>query len=51
MDGFVLAMTITATYISISSSIGVPGSAHKYGLAWVLLSIIQLPRHGYPSVS
>lgn len=43
MDGFVLAMTITATYISASSFIGGPGAAYKYGLGWVLLSIIQLP--------
>ena len=43
MGGFVLAMTITATYISASSFIGGPGAAYKYGLGWVLLSIIQLP--------
>ncbi|MDC9592188.1 sodium/pantothenate symporter [Xenorhabdus sp. IM139775] len=43
MGGFVLAMTITATYISASSFIGGPGAAYKYGLGWVLLSLIQLP--------
>lgn len=43
MGGFVLAMTITATYISANSFIGGPGAAYKYGLGWVLLSIIQLP--------
>ncbi|MBD2783861.1 sodium/pantothenate symporter [Xenorhabdus sp. DI] len=43
MGGFVLAMTITATYISASSFIGGPGAAYKYGIGWVLLSLIQLP--------
>lgn len=32
MGGFVLAMTLTATYISASSFIGGPGAAYKYGL-------------------
>lgn len=36
MGGFVLAMTLTATYISASSFIGGPGAAYKYGLGWVL---------------
>lgn len=43
MGGFVLAMTITATYISASSFIGGPGAAYKYGLGWVLLAMIQVP--------
>ncbi|MDR0587859.1 MAG: sodium/pantothenate symporter [Burkholderiales bacterium] len=43
MNGFVLAMTLMATYISASSFIGGPGAAYKYGLGWVLLSMIQLP--------
>ncbi|UNH39284.1 sodium/pantothenate symporter [Moellerella wisconsensis] len=43
MGGFVLAMTITATYVSASSFIGGPGAAYKYGLGWVLLAMIQLP--------
>lgn len=43
MGGFVLAMTLTATYISASSFIGGPGAAYKYGLGWVLLAMIQLP--------
>ncbi|EOS9396219.1 sodium/pantothenate symporter [Yersinia enterocolitica] len=43
MGGFVLAMTLTATYISASSFIGGPGAAYKYGLGWVLLVMIQLP--------
>ena len=43
MGGFVLAMTLTTTYISASSFIGGPGAAYKYGLGWVLLAMIQLP--------
>jgi sodium/pantothenate symporter len=43
MGGVVLAMTITATYISASSFIGGPGAAYKYGLGWVLLALIQVP--------
>ncbi|WP_432481253.1 sodium/pantothenate symporter [Moraxella sp. ZY200743] len=43
MGGFVLAMTTVATYISASSFIGGPGAAYKYGLGWVLLSMIQVP--------
>ncbi|WP_444510391.1 sodium:solute symporter family transporter, partial [Enterobacter roggenkampii] len=42
MGGVVLAMTLTATYISASSFIGGPGAAYKYGLGWVLLAMIQL---------
>ena len=40
MGGFVLAMTIVATYTSASSFIGGPGVAYKTGLAWVFLAII-----------
>ncbi len=43
MSGFVLAMTTVATYVSASSFIGGPGAAYKYGLGWVLLSMIQVP--------
>ncbi|WFF38761.1 sodium/pantothenate symporter [Moraxella nasibovis] len=43
MGGFVLAMTTVATYVSASSFIGGPGAAYKYGLGWVLLSMIQVP--------
>lgn len=43
MGGFVLAMTIVATYIGASSFIGGPGLAYKLGLGWVLLACIQLP--------
>lgn len=43
MGGFLLAMTLAATYISASSFIGGPGAAYKYGLGWVLLAMIQVP--------
>jgi len=43
MGGFVLAMTLTTTYISASSFIGGPGAAYKYGLGWVMLSMVQVP--------
>lgn len=50
MGGIVLAMTLTATYISASSFIGGPGAAYKYGLGWVLLAMIQLLQSGFHSV-
>lgn len=43
MGGFVLAMTIVATYVGASSFIGGPGVAYKLGLGWVLLACIQVP--------
>lgn len=43
MGGFLLAMTLTAGYISASSFIGGPGAAYKFGLGWVLLAMIQVP--------
>lgn len=43
MGGFVLAMTLVATYASASSFIGGPGVAYQMGFGWVLLSMIQLP--------
>ncbi len=43
MGGFVLAMTLVATYTSASSFIGGPGVAYKMGLGWVLLAMIQVP--------
>lgn len=43
MGGFLLAMTLAATYISASSFIGGPGAAYKFGLGWVLLAMIQVP--------
>ena len=43
MGGFVLAMTLIATYSSASSFIGGPGVAYSRGYAWILLSMIQVP--------
>lgn len=43
MGGFVLAMTLVATYASASSFIGGPGAAYSLGLGWVLLAMIQVP--------
>ncbi|WP_050614463.1 sodium/pantothenate symporter [Bacillus testis] len=42
LGGFVLAMTMMATYGSASSFIGGPGVAYTKGLGWVLLSMAQL---------
>ncbi|MCP3738949.1 sodium/pantothenate symporter [Rossellomorea sp. BNER] len=42
LGGFILAMTMIATYGSASSFIGGPGAAYKYGLAWVLLAMSQV---------
>ncbi|WP_251554814.1 sodium/pantothenate symporter [Neobacillus muris] len=42
MGGFLLAMTMVATYGSASSFIGGPGVAYTRGLGWVLLSMTQL---------
>ncbi len=43
MGGFVLAMTLVATYTSASSFVGGPGVAYKMGLGWILLAMVQLP--------
>lgn len=43
MGGFVLAMTVVASYTSASSFIGGPGVAYTVGLSWVLLAMIQMP--------
>ncbi|MFY9187970.1 MAG: sodium/pantothenate symporter [bacterium] len=43
LSGFVLAMTLVATYTSASSFLGGPGTAYNQGLGWVLLAVIQLP--------
>lgn len=43
MGGFLLAMTLSTTYISASSFIGGPGAAYTFGLGWVLLAMIQVP--------
>ncbi len=42
LGGFVLAMTMMATYGSAGSFIGGPGVAYTKGLGWVLLSMAQL---------
>ncbi|TKC16284.1 sodium/pantothenate symporter [Robertmurraya kyonggiensis] len=42
LGGFILAMTMVATYGSASSFIGGPGIAYTQGLGWVLLSMAQL---------
>ncbi|GAA0430931.1 sodium/pantothenate symporter [Lentibacillus halophilus] len=42
LGGFVLAMTMTATYGSASSFIGGPGTAYTQGLGWVLLAMTQV---------
>ncbi|MFD2680485.1 sodium/pantothenate symporter [Bacillus seohaeanensis] len=42
LGGFILAMTMIATYGSASSFIGGPGAAYTYGLSWVLLSMSQV---------
>ena len=43
MGGFVLAMTLIATYSSASSFVGGPGVAYSLGYGWVLLAMIQVP--------
>lgn len=43
LGGYVLAMTLVATYTSASSFLGGPGTAYQQGLGWVLLAMIQLP--------
>lgn len=42
LGGFVLAMTMTATYGSASSFLGGPGAAYELGLGWVLLAMSQV---------
>src|SRR5690625_3516415 len=42
LGGFILAMTMTATYGSASSFLGGPGQAYHEGLGWVLLSMSQV---------
>jgi sodium/pantothenate symporter len=43
MGGFVLAMTVIASYTSASSFVGGPGVAYRFGLSWVMLAMIQVP--------
>lgn len=42
LGGFILAMTMIATYGSASSFIGGPGAAYNMGLGWVLLAMSQV---------
>ncbi len=42
LGGFVLAMTLVATYSSVSSFLSGPGVAWKRGFGWVYLSSIQI---------
>lgn len=42
LGGFMLAMTMAATYGSASSFIGGPGTAYNLGLGWVLLAMSQM---------
>ncbi|MCT4633581.1 MAG: sodium/pantothenate symporter [Firmicutes bacterium] len=43
MGGFVLAMTLIATFSSASSFVGGPGVAYSLGYGWILLAMIQVP--------
>ncbi|MEG0307210.1 MAG: sodium/pantothenate symporter [Clostridium sp.] len=43
MGGFVLAMTMIATFTSAGSFIGGPGIAYSVGLSWVLVAVVQAP--------
>ena len=43
LGGFVLAMTMVATYLSAGSFIGGPGTAYTFGLGWVFLAMSQMP--------
>ena len=43
LGGFVLAMTLVATYVSAGSFIGGPGTAYVQGLGWVFLAMSQMP--------
>ena len=42
LGGFVLAMTMVATYGSASSFLGGPGTAYTIGFGWVLLAMTQV---------
>ncbi|SDY07428.1 sodium/pantothenate symporter [Evansella caseinilytica] len=42
LGGFILAMTMVATYGSASSFLGGPGAAYTQGLGWVLLAMTQV---------
>ena len=42
LKGFVLAMTLVATYGSVSSFVSGPGLAWQYGLGWVVFAAPQI---------
>jgi len=42
LGGFVFAMTVVATYVSVSSFVGGPGVAWNMGFGWVLLAMTQV---------
>ena len=42
LGGFVLAMTLVATYSSVSSFVGGPGMAWQVGFGWVYFASIQV---------
>ncbi|CAM3133509.1 sodium/pantothenate symporter [Filibacter tadaridae] len=42
LGGFVLAMTMVATYGSASSFLGGPGTAYTVGFGWILLAMSQV---------
>ncbi|MCF6138851.1 sodium/pantothenate symporter [Pseudalkalibacillus berkeleyi] len=42
LNGFILALTMVATFGSASSFVGGPGVAYNLGLGWVLLAMSQL---------
>jgi len=43
LSGFVIAMTLVASYLSAGSFIGGPGAAYSMGLTWVFLAMSQMP--------
>jgi len=43
LGGFVIAMTLVASYLSAGSFIGGPGAAYSIGLSWVFLAMSQMP--------
>lgn len=43
LSGFVIAMTLVASYLSAGSFIGGPGAAYSFGLSWVFLAMSQMP--------
>lgn len=42
MNGFVLALTLVATYGSVSSFVSGPGVAYTHGLSWVIFAAPQI---------